>query len=194
MIRIGNHVKITLGVIILTHDFSWTVLKNFKGAMYEGAVLGGSGPVTIGNNVFIGMNSIICRNVKIGDNVIIGAGSVVVKNCDSNSVYAGNPAKKLMSIDDYYKKRYMKQFEEAYTVFRCYHEKYKVMPPKEIFNEYFMLFENTESLKSGKVFEEKIELGDGCNCSYQYLNDNPPKFQNFEEFVEACKRREETIL
>lgn len=194
MIKIGDHVKITLGVIILTHDFSWTVLKNFKDAAYEGSVLGGSGPVIIGNNVFIGMNSIICRNVKIGDNVIIGAGSVVVKNCDSNSVYAGNPAKKIMSVDDYYKKRYAKQFEEAYTVFHYYHKKYKEIPPKAIFNEYFMLFENVESLKNNHVFVDMIELGEGGKYSYCYLKTNQPKFHNYEEFIEACKKREQEAL
>lgn len=194
MIKIGDHVKITLGVIILTHDFSWTVLKNSKDTAYEGSVLGGSGPVIIGNNVFIGMNSIICRNVKIGDNVIIGTGSVVVKNCDSNSVYAGNPAKKIMSIDDYYKKRYARQFDEAYTIFHYYHEKYQIIPPKTIFNEYFMLFEDIESLKNSHAFVDKIELGEGHEYTYRYLKENQPQFQNYEEFIEACRKREEEAL
>lgn len=38
-ITIGNHVKITEGVIILTHDYSWSVLKLAS----EGAILGASG-------------------------------------------------------------------------------------------------------------------------------------------------------
>lgn len=52
-------------------------------------ILGASGIVEIGNNVFIGMNTIIERNVKIGDNVVVGAGSLVTKDCESDSVYAG---------------------------------------------------------------------------------------------------------
>ncbi|WP_025002191.1 serine O-acetyltransferase [Prevotella dentasini] len=47
----------------------------------------------IGNNVDIGVNSVIIGNIVIGDNVIIGAGSVVVKDVPSNSVVAGNPAR-----------------------------------------------------------------------------------------------------
>lgn len=54
-------------------------------------MLGASGVVEIGDNVFIGMNTIIERNVKIGNNVVIGAGSVVTKDCEPNSVYAGAP-------------------------------------------------------------------------------------------------------
>ena len=106
MITIGNHVRITEGVKILTHDYSWSVLKLYEGVSENpGAILGASGTVEIGDNVFIGMNTIITRNVEIGNNVIIGAGSVVTSSCDHNGVYAGVPAKRIMSIDEYYEKR-----------------------------------------------------------------------------------------
>ena len=71
----------------------------------RGGIFGASGNVTIGDNVFIGMNAIITRNVTIGDNVIIGVGSIVTKDCESGYVYAGNPAHKIMSIDQFYDKR-----------------------------------------------------------------------------------------
>lgn len=47
----------------------------------------------IGDNVDIGVNSVIIGNIKIGNNVIIGAGSVVVKDIPDNCTVAGNPAK-----------------------------------------------------------------------------------------------------
>ena len=50
-------------------------------------------PIQIGNNVWIGMNSIVMRGVTIGDNVVIGANSVVTKDIPSNAVAAGNPCK-----------------------------------------------------------------------------------------------------
>ncbi|PQJ69508.1 MULTISPECIES: acyltransferase [Polaribacter] len=50
-------------------------------------------PIVIGNNVFIGANSVILSNVNIGNNVIIGAGSIVSKNIPSNSIAVGNPCK-----------------------------------------------------------------------------------------------------
>lgn len=52
-----------------------------------------SGPVIIGNNVFIGTGSIILKNLTIGENSVIGAGSVVVNSLPSNCVAGGNPAK-----------------------------------------------------------------------------------------------------
>ena len=50
-------------------------------------------PVTIGNNVWIGGNSIIFPGVVIGDNVTIGAGSVVTKNIPDDVLAVGNPCK-----------------------------------------------------------------------------------------------------
>tara|TARA_B110000503_G_scaffold72285_1_gene111814 strand:- start:1009 stop:1188 length:180 start_codon:yes stop_codon:yes gene_type:complete len=47
----------------------------------------------IGNNVWIGLNSIILKGVSVGDNTIIAAGSVVTKSFGNNLVIGGNPAK-----------------------------------------------------------------------------------------------------
>jgi len=48
-------------------------------------------PIVIGNDVFIGANTIILKGVTIGDNVIIGAGSVITKDIPANQVWDGNP-------------------------------------------------------------------------------------------------------
>ncbi|CAK7078296.1 MAG: 2,3,4,5-tetrahydropyridine-2,6-dicarboxylate N-acetyltransferase [Parabacteroides sp.] len=50
-------------------------------------------PIIIGENVWIGENSRICKGVNIGENSIIAANSVVTKDIPANSVAAGNPAK-----------------------------------------------------------------------------------------------------
>lgn len=52
-----------------------------------------SDPITIGNNVWLGMGSVVMPGVSIGDNVIIGANSVVTKDIPSNSIAAGIPCK-----------------------------------------------------------------------------------------------------
>lgn len=49
--------------------------------------------VTIGANVWIGMNSLILKGVSIGDGAIIAAGSVVVRDVPPKAVAAGVPAK-----------------------------------------------------------------------------------------------------
>jgi acetyltransferase-like isoleucine patch superfamily enzyme len=55
-------------------------------------------PVLIGNNVWIGRNSIILPGVEIGDHSVVGAGSVVTKSVPPRSVVAGNPARIIREI------------------------------------------------------------------------------------------------
>lgn len=51
------------------------------------------GEVHIEDDVFIGLNVIICNSVTIGKGSIIGAGSVVTKDIPPYQVWAGNPAR-----------------------------------------------------------------------------------------------------
>lgn len=108
MLKIGNNVRITKGVTILTHDYSWSVLSGVYGEC-----LGGVAGVTIGNNVFVGVNAVILKGSKIGNNVIIGAGSVVSHYCEDNAVYAGVPARKICTLKEFY---YKKKGQSSYDV------------------------------------------------------------------------------
>jgi acetyltransferase-like isoleucine patch superfamily enzyme len=63
-------------------------------------------PIRIGNNVWIGMNSVVLPGVEIGDNVIIGANSVVTRDIPSNSIAAGNPCKTIKQKPPYQGKQY----------------------------------------------------------------------------------------
>lgn len=57
------------------------------------AVLAGN--VQVGENSFIGANSVIKQGVKIGENVIVGAGSVVINDIPDNKKIVGNPGKEI---------------------------------------------------------------------------------------------------
>ena len=57
-------------------------------------------PVTIGNNVWIGGNSVINPGVTIGSNVVIGSGSVVTKDIPANVIAAGNPCRILRPLTE----------------------------------------------------------------------------------------------
>lgn len=55
-------------------------------------------PIIIGHNVWIGQRAIISPGVRIGDNSIVSAGAVVISDVPSNVVVAGNPARKIGSL------------------------------------------------------------------------------------------------
>lgn len=65
-------------------------------------------PITIGNNVWIGGNSVVMPNVTIGNNVVIGAGSVVTKDIPDNCIAVGNPCRVLREISEQDKIYYFK--------------------------------------------------------------------------------------
>lgn len=57
-------------------------------------------PVTIGNDVWLGGNTVIKPGVTIGNNVVIGSGSVVMRDIPSHSIAAGNPARVIRPITE----------------------------------------------------------------------------------------------
>lgn len=188
LITIGDHVNITRGVVILTHDYSWAVLKAKpdEEAHPAGGIFGACGHVTIGNNVFIGVNAIITRGVTIGDDVIIGAGSVVTKDCLAGGIYAGNPARRVMDLETYYEKRRTAQLKEAKEQALAYHARFGKRPEPEVFHEFFMLFADENAVRANPVFANKMKLCQNPEASYGYLRNNPPMFDSYEAFMTYC--------
>ena len=102
LITIGDNVCLSANVKILAHDTSTEYVNGHTKI----------GTVTIGNNVYVGYGAIILCNVRIGDNVIIGAGSVVTKDIPTGTVYAGNPAQFICTIEEY-KSKHTSQLENV---------------------------------------------------------------------------------
>lgn len=96
LVHIGDRVTIADGVRILTHDGSTWLVRDEAGVRFQKY-----GRVTIGNDVFVGVNAIILPGVTIGNQVIVGAGAVVTRDVPSNSVVVGIPARVVNSFTDY---------------------------------------------------------------------------------------------
>ena len=65
-------------------------------------------PVRIGDNVWIGANSVVLPGVTIGENSVIGAGSIVTKDIPANVVAVGNPCRVLREVGQHDKEYYFK--------------------------------------------------------------------------------------
>lgn len=180
MIEIGDDVKITNNVIILTHGFDWSVMKGVYGD-----VLGSSGKVTIGNNVFIGMNSVILKGVTIGNNVIIGASSLVNKDIPDNSVVAGNPARVIMTLDEYHEKRQRLQEAEAKELVREYRKVYGTDPGESEMSEFFWLFTDHGDHLPEK-WDYQMSHGGNREFSNQVIAQYPKAYQDMEDFFSHC--------
>lgn len=177
LISIGSDVQITSGVTILTHGFDWSVLKGVYGE-----VLGSSGEVKIGNNVFIGMNSTILKGVTIGDNVIIGANSLVNKDIPNNTVAAGNPCKVIMSLETYYEKRKAQQLDEAKELVQKYRMRYGKEPDEKALHEFFWLFsDGNDNLPDS--WEHMMNVCGNYEYSKSVLKNNRKQFENMEDFL-----------
>lgn len=72
-------------------------------------------PITIGDNVWVGGNTVINPGVTIGNNVIIGSGSVVTKDIPDNVIAVGNPCRVLRSITEEDQIYWEKQKEAYYA-------------------------------------------------------------------------------
>ena len=108
LVEIGKNCVLTHNVSVLTHGYDIHVLHGKYGEWLNSAA-----KVTIEDNVFIGLGSIILKGVTIGKNTIIGAGSVVAHDIPPNSVAAGNPCNVIMTIDQYYEKMKAQSIEES---------------------------------------------------------------------------------
>ena len=89
-VKIGKHCNIGGNVRIFDHDFHSLNTEVRRGP--RGCDDCATKPIIIGDDVFIGAQSIILKGVTIGDRAIIGAGSVVTKDVPADCIAAGNPA------------------------------------------------------------------------------------------------------
>ena len=109
LIRFGNNVHVARNVDFVTHDIIHATINPYIKEHPE--LLGDYrfkeriGCIDVKDNVFIGSNSVILYSTTIGPNVFIASGSVVTKDCEPDSIYAGCPAKKIGTFEEFILKR-----------------------------------------------------------------------------------------
>ncbi len=92
-ITIEDHVQVSAGAKIVTHDSSFRNVFSKQFPTYIG-------PVVVKRNVYIGSDALILPGVTIGESAIVGAGAVVTSDIPARSVAIGVPAKVVGSIDE----------------------------------------------------------------------------------------------
>lgn len=97
LITLGDKVMLSENVRFVTHDGGMQVLDNL-GLLPKADSFG---PISVGSNVFLGMDVIVLKGVTIGDNVVVGAGAVVTRDLPGDAVYAGVPARRVRSLNQY---------------------------------------------------------------------------------------------
>ena len=103
-VTIGENAQIAPNVSIYTAGHP--IHPDSRNSGYEYGI-----PITIGDNVWIGGDSVILPGVHIGNNVVIGSGSVVTKDIPDNMIAAGNPCRVIREITEKDRKYYYKDRE-----------------------------------------------------------------------------------
>lgn len=179
LITIGNHVNITGPATILTHDYSWSVVKG-----KTGEILGNQKPVVIGDNVFIGWGATILCGSIIEDNVVVGAHAVVSGLVDHDSVWGGVPARRICSLEHYRKKRLTAQIAEGKMYVHCFRERYGRDPRKDEIPEYFMLFCGDEELEGKLAFQ--VNLMGTEEKTKRLMREAERPYRDYNSFIKDC--------
>lgn len=87
-IRIGHHVAVAANCTFAPTNHAFSRRDTLISAQ---GFMPGRGGITIGNDVWIGANSVILDGADIGDGCVVGAGSVVRERLEPYGVYVGNP-------------------------------------------------------------------------------------------------------
>lgn len=104
-VEMGDSVRIgpKASIIAQNHGhFDITVPIDYQPSTTKG--------IKIGNDVWIGANSVIVDGVTIGSHAIIGAGSVVTKDVPDYAIVGGNPAKVIKNRMEFYFKEKLEIF------------------------------------------------------------------------------------
>lgn len=180
LITIGENCYFNEYFTLLTHDWVSHVFIH-SGREF----IPSSGPVHIGNNVCFGKNVTVLKGVSIGDNCFIGANSLVTRDIPANSIAAGSPCKVISSLDEYYDRRKKECIEEAKNYARSILTRYGRIPHSTDFREEFPLFIDKDNIQDYPEMQELIRQQ--CGPSYEnYINHHIAPFHGLQEFLKTA--------
>ena len=120
LIELGNDVTISFNVTFINHDggtWAFRVIDEYNDVIKYGRI-------RVGDHSFVGCNTTILPGVTIGSRCVIGAGSVVTRDVPDGMVVAGNPARIIMSTDEYAKKSKRKMMSVDFKQYEANKEEY----------------------------------------------------------------------
>lgn len=182
LVSIGSYCKITSGVVILAHDYSISVARRAFGEF-----IGGTAPTRIGNNCFLGMNAIILPGTMIGNNCIVGAGSIVGGEYPDNVVIAGNPAKIICTLDEYYEKRKTWWVSDAKKcALEIYHRTGRRPTIEEMRDGFYWMY-TQRTQRNIDLHNSFFTLtGDDYEDICKNFLNSKPIYSSFEDFLKDC--------
>ena len=181
-ISIGKNTKIAAGAVILAHDYSTSVLVH----THNEILLAGGKYTTIGDNCFIGVNAVIMPGKHIGNNCIIGTGAVVTSDVPDNVVVAGNPAKVIMTIDEYYQKRKKSYLDDARRNVRHYFKRYNRYPSTKELVGFALLYMERSEENYQKYFSTYLTKDNDAEDVKKCFFETEPMFDSYKAFIEFC--------
>ena len=138
----------------------------------------------IGDNCFIGMNSVILMGTQIGNNCIVGAGNVVHGTFPDNVVVAGNMAKIICTLDEHYQKRRERTIEEAKECAAIIKQRLNREPTaKDLIGFRFLFTPRTNEALRGYGVENFACNGDEPDEVKKAFFETTPYWESFEDFL-----------
>lgn len=183
LISIGKNCKITSGVHILAHDYSIDVPRQVFGEF-----IGGTAPVTIGDNCFIGVNAVIMKGTNIGNNCIVGAGSIVSGGVyPDGSIIAGNPARVISTVEKFFQKNKNDWVSDAKACAKAIYQNTGRKPTIDEMRDGFYWLYTPRTEENIHNYEYFFTLsGDDYESVCSDFMKSRPIYGSFEEFLEDC--------
>ena len=123
------------------------------------------------------------RHPTVGNNVFIGANSVVSKDIPDNTIAVGNPCKVVKTLDEYWQKRSVDCVNEALEYARSIQIRYNRRPCASDFWEEFPLFVNGNEVDKYPEIPIKRQLGPMYE---EYCANHKSQFKDLDDFLNAA--------